>query len=268
MLTRFSGVSMMSDSGRLSGLRVLVPRPSPQGDKLVEEIRQLGAEALHFPVVETVPPESHEVLDQVLLDMEKFGLIIMVSVAAARSVLTRMRSLGLNWPRSTLVCSVGPVTSQVLRDNGIRVDIEPESEFTSEGLLASLQQTELSGRHIAIFRGQEGREKLTEDLEKAGATVLPVMSYRRQITAQPFDEVIQAWRSRGFDVVVITSHNILDALLELLGTQHRCLIETTRVLVISPRIANYCRRNKVHNVSVCTPGTASVCESLKQFAIR
>ncbi|MYB35751.1 MAG: uroporphyrinogen-III synthase [Gammaproteobacteria bacterium] len=256
---------MMPDSGQLSGLRVLVPRPSPQGDKLVEEIRRIGAEALHFPVVKTVPPESHEGLDQALLDIERFGMVIMVSVAAARSVLTRMRSLGLNLPLSTLVCSVGPVTSQVLRDCGIRVDIEPENEFTSEGLLESLRHIELSGKHIAIFRGQEGREKLTRDLEKAGATVLPVMSYRRQITDRPFDEVIQAWKSRGFDVVIITSHNILDALLELLGSKHSHLIETTRVLAISPRIANYCRQNKVHNVSVCAPGTASVCESLKQF---
>lgn len=256
----------MSDSGQLSGLRVLVPRPSPQGDKLVEELRQLGAEALHFPVVETVPPESYEGLDQALRDIDGFGMIIVVSVAAARSVLTRMRSLGLNWPRSTLVCSIGPVTSQVLRGCGIRVDIEPASEFTSEGLLESLQHVELHGKHIAIFRGQEGREKLTEDLEKAGAAVLPVMSYRRQVTDRPFDEVIQVWRSRGFDVVIITSHNILDALLELLGARHRHLIETTRALAISPRIANYCRKNKVHSVSVCTPGTASVCESLRQLA--
>jgi len=257
---------MMADSGQLSGLRILVPRPSPQGDKLVEEIRRLGAEAVHFPVVETVPPYSHEQLDQALSDLERFTMVIMVSVAAARSVLARMEDLGLNWPRSTRICSVGPVTSQVLRDFGIHVDIEPESDFTSEGLLDSLKHVELSGKHVAIFRGQEGREKLTEGLENAGATVLPVMSYRRRITRRPFDEVIQVWRSRGFDAVIITSHNILDALLELLGAQHRHLIETTRALVISPRIAGYCRQNKVHNVSVCSPGTASVCASLTQFA--
>ncbi|MCY4228302.1 MAG: uroporphyrinogen-III synthase [Gammaproteobacteria bacterium] len=256
----------MSDSGQLSGLRVLVPRPSPQGDELVKELRQLGAETLHFPVVETVPPESYGDLDQALRDMERFGIIIMVSVAAARAVVMRMRSLGLDWPSSALVCSVGPVTSQVLRGYGVRVDIEPEHEFTSEGLLESLQHVELSGKHIAIFRGQEGREKLTEDLEKSGAAVLPVMSYRRQVTDRAFDEVIQVWKSIGFDVVIVTSHNILDALLELLGASHRHLIETTCALVISARIANYCKQNKICNVSVCSPGTASVCESLKQFA--
>ncbi len=256
---------MITDSEKLSGLRVLVPRPSPQGDQLVQEIRNLGADALHFPVVETVPPESYEELDQILRDIDRFNMVIMVSVAAARSVLTRMQTLELNWPSSTLVCSVGPVTSQALMSYGIRVDFEPEREYTSEGLLDSLSAIELSGFRVAIFRGQEGREKLTGGLEKAGASVLPVMSYRRQITGQPFDAVIKDWKSEGFDVVIITSHNILDALMELLDADHRYLIETTPALAISKRIADYCRLRKIQNTSVCTPGNASIIESLTRL---
>ncbi|MCY4051434.1 MAG: uroporphyrinogen-III synthase [Gammaproteobacteria bacterium] len=253
---------MMTNSGKLSGLRVLVPRPSPQGDQLVTEIRNLGADAFHFPVVETVPPESYEELDQVLHNIDHFHMVIMVSVAAARSVFTRIQVLKLDWPSSVLVCSVGPVTSQVLQDYGIQVDFEPEKEYTSEGLLESLSKVELSGLNVAIFRGQEGRKKLNEELEEAGATVLPVMSYRRQITHQSFDPVIKVWKARGFDVIIITSHNILDALLKLLGTEHEYLIETTPTLAISKRIAEYCKRKKIHHVSICTPGNTSIIKSL------
>lgn len=254
----------MGKSGQLSGLRVLVPRPSPQGEKLAEEIRRHGGEAVHFPVVETVLPDSFEELDRVLRDLERFGLVIVVSAAAARSVASRMATLGVRLPDATLICSVGPITAQVLKESGLRADIEPESEYTSEGLLESLKDIDVSGMHIAIFRGQEGREKLGEELGKSGAAVSLVMCYRRKMTDRSFATVIQAWESRGFDVVIITSHNILDALLQLLGARHH-LLKESRVLVISDRIARYCQQLGISEVTVCSPGNASVIDGLHKI---
>lgn len=257
---------MMIEAKPLSALRILVPRPSPQGDSVVAEIRQLGGEAVHFPVVETAMLDDFEELDMILRDIKQFALVIVVSVAAATSISKRMRALSLKIPDTSMVCSVGPITSQLLKRLGFRVDIEPESEFTSEGLLESLKDIDLSGKKVAIFRGQNGREKLAEELQRFGALVSCVTCYRRRTTERSFGQVVEVWQSKGFDVVIITSNNILDALLELLGAQYRTLIETTKALVISPRIAEYCRENGIDNIVVCRPGSAPVIDSLCRLA--
>ena len=252
----------------LRNLRVLVPRPSPQGDGLAAEIRRLGGEALHFPVVETVLPESFEELDAVLLNLEHYALAVVVSVAAANAVSSRIDTLGLALPDSILVASVGPVTSEALRRRGLRVDIEPERDFTSEGLLQALEHVDLSGRRVAIFRGQTGREMLAIRFERVGGRVDRITSYRRRITDRPFRPVIEIWESRGFDAVIVTSNAILDALLQLLGARNRHLIESARVLAISPRIAEYCKRSGIVDVIVSKPGNGPVIDSLSRLPRR
>lgn len=246
----------------LDGLRVLVPRPSPQGDSLVAEIRAHGGHATHFPVLRTVQPEHPGPVDRVLENAGGYALFIVVSAAAAESLAARLRALGIALPETVMVASVGPATTAVLGRLGIPVHFEPQDNYSSEGLLEQLEKARWSGKRVAIFRGQNGRELVRRALQQRGARVEMICSYHRVLTDQPFDPVVHAWKKTPFDAVVITSNAVLDALLSLLEPHDRRLMHGVAGVAISQRSRDYCIRRGMRDVTLAAPGNGPVLRAL------
>ncbi len=246
----------------LDGLRILVPRPSPQGDSLVAEIRAHGGYATHFPVLRTVEPEYFEPVDRVLENAGNYSLFIIVSVAAANALSARMQALGIAMPETARVASVGPATTAALRQLGMPVHFEPHDDYSSEGLLEQLEQVQWAGKRIAVFRGQNGRELVRRALQQRGACVEMVCSYHRILSDQPFDPVVDAWKKTPFDAVVITSNAVFDALLALLDPSDHYLLHDVTGVAISQRIRNYCIHRGMRDVIPTAPGNEPVLRTL------
>ncbi len=155
-------------NARLFGLRVLVPRPHPQGDELTARILDSGGEADHSPVIEINPPDSFDELDHCLSRLDCFSLVVMVSASAAAAVANRLDQLGIGIPAATMVAAIGPKTSRCLGEKGIRVNFETSSRIDTEGIVQVLEPVELDGRNVCIFRAQDGREELKASLESRG----------------------------------------------------------------------------------------------------
>ncbi len=219
----------------LSGAGVLVTRAAHQAEPLCNIITRLGGVPLHFPVVEINGPESPERIAQQQVDCGAWDLLIFVSPNAVE---WGLKLFPQGFPQQASVAAVGGRTAGLLQRAGIEVSIVPAGRSDSEALLAMEPLQQVSGRRVAIFRGNGGRPLLGETLEARGAQVEYVEVYRRSQPQGDVAALIAAW-PRQVDLVTVTSNDLLDNLFSMLGSAGRAQLCNTPMVVISERMLHH-----------------------------
>jgi uroporphyrinogen-III synthase len=194
----------------LAGLRVVVTRPAHQAQGLSQAITAAGGEALLFPGLEIAPPQDLARAQAQLARLADHDWLIFISAnavqAAWRQADAVLRAYGGR------IAAVGAATAAALANLGVGVDLQPEADFSSEGLLATPVLRAVQGRRVLIIRGEGGREHLAQTLRARGAHVEYAEVYRRRCPV-PSAELIEAvWVRRAPAVVIATSPQILDNL--------------------------------------------------------
>jgi uroporphyrinogen-III synthase len=164
----------------LAGPRVLVTRAAHQAGKLSEGLRALGFEPVEVPVIEIVPPESYELLDNAIRDhFNKYDWLIFTSTNAVRVVAERASENGIRLPMPQIfrIAAVGPSTATEARKWGLEVTLVPEIAFRAEGLIAALGE-QMAGKRVLLARAAVARDVIPDALRAAGATVDVVDAYR------------------------------------------------------------------------------------------
>ncbi|MFC5864886.1 uroporphyrinogen-III synthase [Acidicapsa dinghuensis] len=185
----------------LSGKRVLVTRAAHQAGKLSEGLRALGAEPVEVPVLEMLPPESYEPLDDALRQLDSFDWLILTSGNAVDAVAARCSHLQvkMDGPR---VAAVGRATAEAARKAGFRVAVVPES-YHSEGLVAALGDA-AKGTRVLLARAAVARDVIPEALAAGGANITVVDAYRTVIPESAAERLREAMLGR-IDVAAFTS---------------------------------------------------------------
>jgi uroporphyrinogen-III synthase len=135
---------------KVKGKRVLLVRAKVARDVIPRELRKAGAEVDVVEAYETIVPQSsRRRLQTALKDPEKRPDV--VTFTSSSTVKNFMELIGVRnkiKPRSMLsgvrMASIGPVTSQTLRDCGLEVDIAAR-EFTIPGLVTAIVDAITSG---------------------------------------------------------------------------------------------------------------------------
>jgi len=120
----------------------------------------------------------------------------------------------------------GPKPFAVLRKWGVHVDVRAEEPNTSREVLHSIlgvfdnpgaQSKELAGRTIAVQEYGEASTDLYAELERRGATVLPVPVYRWSLPddTEPVKDAIRGTIRGDFDVILITTAQHIVHLLQV-----------------------------------------------------
>lgn len=165
---------------------VFLARPQRESMELASLLAPLGLQVIVQPAFDflkqDVAGHQPDLMAQ-LESLETKGLLIFTS--------TRAVSFGLpQMPQGLLakckIAAIGPATSQALAAAGVRVDIQPESGFTSEALLKTLQE-DSSGfaalnRSAFIVTAPGGRRKMEEGLAGLGWNAQMLMVYKRENT--------------------------------------------------------------------------------------
>jgi uroporphyrinogen III methyltransferase/synthase len=127
---RFVAEGLLEALGGRSFQRALVARAEEARDVLPEGLRQRGVEVDVFALYRTVA----EPLDEAqLAELHGADYITFTSSSTVRFLLEAAGEL----PRSARLVSIGPVTSQTLREHGLAPHVEAERHDV-EGLLAAL----------------------------------------------------------------------------------------------------------------------------------
>lgn len=217
----------------LRGVGVLVTRPARQAAGLVAQLAAVGATPIVFPAVVILPPSNPAPLTRAHAQLDDYDAAIFVSANAAEY------GAPARWPPTAVAYATGPGTASALTAVGIPDVRIPETTFDSQGLLALPALQAISGRRIAVFRGEGGRDDLGVALRRRGAFVDYIDCYRRAPPEAGAGGLVEALRGGRVHALTITSSEGLDNLCALLDAPDRDVLARIPTFVPHPRIAEH-----------------------------
>jgi len=140
--------------------------------------------------------------------------------------------------RQKSVFAVGDATAQELAGRKVYHVTVPEQPSGSETLLGmgELNTALISGANVLIVRGNEGRELLKDSLQDRGASVRYAEVYRRSRPEIAAEITAKVWQETRPDVILVTSEQGLQNLIEMTAAGDRDILFATRLVVISDRV--------------------------------
>jgi uroporphyrinogen III methyltransferase/synthase len=223
------------ESRPLFGLRVLVPRSRVQAGDLSKSLRALGAEPVEVPTIAIEAPASYDDLDDALRNLAAYEWVVFTSVNAVGAVMARLDVLGLDSRAfgEVLIAAVGGATKRALAARGLRADLVPYAEASSEGLLREMPDGTGS---VLLARADIADDALPQGLRRKGFTPHDVVAYCTVPAPPPPASVRQALASGDIAAVVFTSSSTVRNLVQLIGPP----AESVVVAAIGPKTAATC----------------------------
>ncbi len=222
----------MADSQTLTGITVVVTRPTKQAGPLCRLIEAKGGQTIPFPTLEILEPQHAKELTSIQKRLDQFDLAIFVSVNAVEGA---ARLIGAKLPSHLKLATVGNSTRKVVEQQWHQPVICPDQGANSEALLATTELQHIEGHKIVIFRGQGGRELLAQTLSQRGAAVEYAEVYRRAKPNANPSELIS--HQPSVDLITATSNETLQNLYDMADAEQRDWLLSRQLIVISERTA-------------------------------
>ncbi len=260
----------------MSTKTIVVTRPSGQARQLIEmlsnsiEMSSLAKrsfpEILSLPLLTIAPKTDEQLANHIASILKEADLAIFVSPNAIESV---MRLLEQDW--QALAKKIIPVgvmggSSRIaLHNHGIGRESNPtpiliprnNGQWDSEGLWQELQSLgwDWTNKKIVIFKGEGGREWLSDTLKKAGVAVEAISTYARV----PLDLDNPAWQAiREMDfsksLWLLTSSEAVRYLGEVINDQFTQKLQSASALCPHHNIADAAEQIGFGEVFTTEPG--------------
>jgi uroporphyrinogen III methyltransferase/synthase len=228
------------DDRPLFGKRIVVTRSPEQAGALVDELENLGAEAIVAPTFRIGPADDPEAVERAAARLDKYRWVVFESATAV----TRLLSALTRGPRDlrafggVSVCAIGPSTAERLRASGIKPDvIVPEVRVENIGEAISAAGP-IKGQPVLVVRPDHLRETLAADLAARGAEVTDLVAYRTAPESPDSPAVQDLYRmllEGQIHAVTFTSPTAVRRFCTLFGKEQAAdLLGTTVVAAIGP----------------------------------
>jgi len=217
----------------LFGKTIVVTRAEDQSASFIHLLREKGADPLAFPVIQTVPPDDWEPLDEALTRLAQYDGLIFTSVNGVRFFVQRLAhwDKDIRELKGIRIYAIGPKTAQAVRGLGIRVDVVPE-QFVAESLLESLGGEDVAGKHFLLPRAAAARETLPEALRARGAVIDVVPAYQTLPPQNPNGDLAARLRRHEIDAITFTSSSTVKNFMAMLDEPS--LLADTVIACIGP----------------------------------
>lgn len=213
----------------LFGKRIGIPRSASQQDELLTRIYELGAEPVFMPVIEILPPETWQQVDEVLERIAQFDWIVFTSSNGVDQFCSRLWKTGGDARKlgQAKIAAIGPGTAGALEKFGLRADLIPET-YRAEGLAEVLKPL-VNGKKVLWGRANRGRDVLPTELRKAGALLEELVVYRNEdVTSFPPD-VLKLLEQDEIDWIALSSPSIARGVAGLLPAAVRQRLRQCRL---------------------------------------
>lgn len=216
-------------------MNILITRPQALARSLCQKIQDLGHRPECMPVIE-IQPEPHYTLAQGLELFKRVNIALFTSQAAVQYAAPLIQADPLLWPAITYM-AIGPGTQQALQALGIpSVRIPEAPPYETESLLKLKNLQSICGTSIAIVKGEGGRTLLAETLKARGATVHPLVVYRRCLPTYDATAILTAWDQHPPDLSVSTSASALHHLIALFPPTALYYLQKHPIVVVGTRM--------------------------------
>jgi uroporphyrinogen III methyltransferase / synthase len=197
----------------------------------------------------------------------RYAWLALTSTNAARAIREKIEELGLDSRAlaGVKVACVGEQTAAAMIAWGIRPDLVPSGDQSSEGLLTDWPPYEPGYDaldRVLLPRADIATETLSAGLLELGWAVDDVTAYRTVRAAPPAAEVREAIKTGGFDAVLFTSSSTVRNLVGIAGKPHTSSI----IAVIGPATAKTAEELGLRvDVMAQEPSAAALAEGLAEF---
>lgn len=256
----------MNQTGPLAGRCIVVTRPRAQAAPLADAIAAAGGTPLLFPLLEISPADDPQPLADAVGQLSDYSLAVFISPNAVDYAVPAILARG-SWPAGLIPAAVGQGTVRALSAHGVTGCVAPTERFDSEALLAlpELAPAAVSGKRMAIFRGDGGRELLADTLRQRGAMVDCITAYRRSGPASGIAPLLAAWRDGRLDALAVSSSEGLRNLLDLLDAEGQDFLQKTPLFVPHARIAESARALGLSKIILTGAADAGIMAALLAY---
>ena len=255
------------ESRPLYGWRVLVPRTRDQAGVLSQALRAYGAVPVEVPTIAVEPPRTPAPMERAVKGLVdgRYSWVAFTSTNAVKAVCEKLEEFGLDARAfaGVRIAAVGETTAQALVDFGIRPDLVPAGQQSSEGLLEVWDECDDAVDRVLLPRADIATDTLLAGLRDLGWQVDDVTAYRTVRAAPPPAETREALKGGGFDAVLFTSSSTVRNLVGIAGKPH----DTTVLACIGPQTAKTAHELGLRvDVQAGKPDVATLVASLAAFA--
>ncbi len=124
----------------VEGRNILIPRALKGREILPETLRGAGAQVTVAPVYKNVPPKGRKDALREELEAGKVDMVTFTSSSTVRNFLTMVDAADRDELKKLLsgvkIATIGPITAKTVTDNGLTVDVQPETHTITEMILA------------------------------------------------------------------------------------------------------------------------------------
>jgi uroporphyrinogen-III synthase len=191
----------------LYGKKYIVTRQSEQAKGMIQQIEELGAQAISVPTIDFVEPDDLSTIADAIRRLNDFDWLIFTSPNGVRYFFDYLERSGQDHRTlgKTRFACIGPGTARALAKVGFLSDVLPQ-EFVAEGLLAALDSRDLTGKPVLIPRAQEARDILPQTLKQRGARVVVAPVYKT--VHPPLPDMVQPWFEEYTRVLFTSSSTV------------------------------------------------------------
>jgi uroporphyrinogen III methyltransferase/synthase len=259
------------ESRALYGWKVLVPRTKEQAGVMSTRIRSFGAVPVEVPTIAVEPPRTPTQMERAIkgLVTGRYEWIVFTSTNAVRAVREKFEEFGLDARAfaGVKIACVGEATADAVRAFGIKPELVPSGDQSSEGLLADFPPYDdvLDPiDRVLLPRADIATETLSAGLREMGWEIDDVTAYRTVRAAPPAAEIRDAIKSGGFQAVCFTSSSTVRNLVGIAGKPHA----RTVVACIGPNTAATAREFGLRvDVQPETATVPALIDALAEFAV-
>lgn len=205
-------------AGPLTGKIILVTRAQQQAGRLSDGLRELGASVIELPVIEIVPPDSFDPLDNALRQLCEYDWVVFTSANTVQVLAERSQLLGVGLAafNNLKMVAIGSATASAMAQQGMKVDLVPD-RYVAESVVEALGN-KVSGSRILLARARVARDVIPEALSNAGAQVDVIDAYQTVIPAGSEQRVREIFGPDlyAIDAVTFTSSSTVKNFVTLL----------------------------------------------------
>jgi uroporphyrinogen-III synthase len=253
--------STLPESQLLSQQVILNTRPAHQQAVLNKRLQSQGATMLSFPGIEIAECDATEFHLNLGQNIDDYDIALFVSRNAVEGAFRFIRAKQL--PTRLQFGVIGESTYQALASQIddltprlITCFSDSNALFNSEHLLASTKLQQVAGKNIIIFRGQQGRNLLGDELRSRRANVRYCEVYRRELPHYDADHYQKLCHRQKPTLAVFTSTEGMQNTMKSVDSLSLSLLLKTPWLLISERMRESAV-NLGHNANIIIANNAS-----------
>lgn len=243
---------------------VLVTRPVDQAEELETLLHARNFATMRQPAIEIRPSREPERLDAALrsLARKEYDWLVFSSANGARVAMERLAELFAQpldacgellreW--GVKVAVVGSGTAKALRPYGVSSpDASPEV-FDAEHLVATFDEivSDFASTRFLSLRASRGRQILSEELVKRGATYAEVEAYHSADVENASPDVLEALKGGKIAAITATSSATVKSLLRLFGDASK----NARWIALSPLTGSALEKEGIRPAGIAREAT-------------